>query len=456
MFKHRWHKIAIASLFLACSSPAISLDAKQWHEDLDYLAQHLATKHANPWDRVHQRAFVENITGLKGRIHELSDAEITIELMRLAASFKDGHTKLLPTGDAGFSRWFPLRFHQFKDGIYLTSIPADATHLRGKRVVTINGHDAQLVRQQVTALFGADNRFGRNSFAFLMSNADLLKGLGMVGPETRLELQLVDVEGNITEWSTADLHENTGMDFRFWGEYFGPAETDSISAYGGEALNFLTTRDPGRPLHLRKRNAYNWEWLEQENTVYFQLNAMSEQSSQSDQSLFETWDEALAKSRSTPGGADRFILDLRYNFGGDGSLSHRLVSEFIRGYPGALEQGRVFVITGGATFSAGVMLAEEMLNHVPALLVGEPMGAPYNMYGDAEAFFLPNSGYQVDISRRYWQLSLSDDFNSFIPVQIPAALTGAEYFSDKDPAVDQILAAPVPYPALDLILYAHG
>ena len=239
--------------------------------------------------------------------------------------------------------------------------------------------------------------------------ADLLEALGVVGSDQRLELELVDQSGNLVRQAfNADV-VNESMDFRFWGEMFGPAGDDSHSAWGGPAMNFLTTADPARPLHMRQKNAYYWEYLEDSKTVYFLLNYMTHKSTQSEFDIMQTWEKALEASRMGDESAERFILDLRYNFGGDGSLVRSLVSRLLRGFPRALEPGRVFIITSGATFSAGVMMAEELLDHVPAVLVGEPMGAPWNSYGDAESFYLPNSGYQLDISRRYWQLTESDD-----------------------------------------------
>ena len=87
-----------------------------------------------------------------------------------------GITKLLPTGSEGFKYWYPLRMQQFADGVYLTSMPEDMSSLRGLRVASMNGHDATEVMNQVTQVFGADNRFGRVAFSYLATNGRFARG----------------------------------------------------------------------------------------------------------------------------------------------------------------------------------------------------------------------------------------------------------------------------------------
>ena len=154
-------------LALTASFSVHALDSLAWHEDLDYVVDQLITRHADPWDRVHEPEFRQAVETLRGRIHELDDGEVTVEMMGLVALFNDGHTKLMPTGPNGFVNWYPIRLHRFSDGIYVTSSQVDPEALRGARVTTINGRLAESVMDEVTALFGADNRFGRKAFAFL-------------------------------------------------------------------------------------------------------------------------------------------------------------------------------------------------------------------------------------------------------------------------------------------------
>lgn len=440
---------------------AAELNSAQWHADLDFLTATIAAEHPDPWSHTDQAEFNARVQALRGQLPSLDLRQVTVELMRLVALLGDGHSELMPTGEQGFRRWYPLRFHRFSDGIYLTALPAGLESVRGTRITRINGREAGTVIAEVTALFGADNRFGQEVGAFLASSADILQGLGVVAADQALVLEFEPPDGgppdNLVSHTLQPQVGEAHMDWRFWGEHFGPPGVETLSAFELEdAMNFLTAPSDERPLHLRHRAAYQYVHRPDERLVYFQFNAVTEQSSRSEQSLFETWEEALKVAQANPEAAQRLVIDLRYNFGGDGSLAPAFLNKLLRLHPFVETPGHVFLVTGPATFSAGIMIAEEIMRHVPAILVGLPMGAPLNHFGDAEDFTLPNSGYTLSLSSRWWQFSTSDDARRFIPVQIPAPMSGNDYFAGRDPMLAAILAQPAPYPTLDRIVTEHG
>lgn len=448
-------KLLFAAL-VVFGGQANALTVEQWHADLDYVVERISVAHADPWQLVHKPQFKAHAADLAARLHQLNDHQITVEMMRLVALLQDGHSKLIPSGENGFRNWYPLRFHTFTDGIYITAAPAKMTELRGARVEAIAGRPAEQVVADVTALFGADNRFGRSTFTFLVSNADVLAALDLVAPGASLALELT-ANGQRLERSVAAEAGEADFDFRFWGEHFGPPGVETVASFGTpDPMDFLISADANRPLHLRHRAAYFAEHLRDQRTVYLQINAMTHQSSRVEAPMLEYIADHLTDSQRGRHPAQRLIVDLRYNFGGDGSMSTDIVNRLLLGFPNALERGHVFVITSGATFSAGVMLTEEILDHMPAILVGQPMGASWSSYGDAESFTLPESGFQLDVSRRLWQLRESDAPRTAIPVHIPLLPNGAEYFAGLDPAVESILQAATPYPMLDRVLIDMG
>jgi hypothetical protein len=86
------------------------------------------------------------------------------------------------------------------------------------------------------------------------------------------------------------------------------------------------------------------------------------------------------------------ILDLRYDDGGDYTKTYR----FARDLP-ALITGRVIMLTGPATFSAGISTAV-FVKHAGrerVVIVGEPVGDRLHFYSEGGRACLPHSGLCV-------------------------------------------------------------
>jgi hypothetical protein len=238
---------------------------------------------------------------------------------------------------------------------------------------------------------------------------------------------------------------------------FGPPGIPLVTAFGkrdGEAY-----RDPSKnadlPLHLRGRRAYWWTALPADSTVYFAFNVVTAKSSFSQFTLMQELAHAFAHVDSAPAATSRFILDMRYNQGGDGSLTPAIVNEFVKRDASIGRRGRLFVITGRKTFSAGAGTVLELLHHTSAILVGEPMGVPFNSSGNEAPSTLPNHHLGVMISTNATYTSQLDSIR-IIPVQVPATMSGVDYFAGRDPAVEAVLSAPAPYPDVLTTLDERG
>jgi tetratricopeptide (TPR) repeat protein len=134
----------------------------------------------------------------------------------------------------------------------------------------------------------------------------------------------------------------------------------------------------------------------------------------------------------------RLLIDLRYNFGGDGSQIPTLIRELVS-RSDRQPWKDLYVLTGRKTFSAGVLLLAALLKDAPLTIVGEPPGAPLNFYGDAREIKYPDVGLRLHVSELRHQLSDSADVSEFISVDAPAVFSFADYAAGRDPAVDAIL-----------------
>ncbi|MFD0634158.1 hypothetical protein ACFQ9X_23990 [Catenulispora yoronensis] len=137
--------------------------------------------------------------------------------------------------------------------------------------------------------------------------------------------------------------------------------------------------------------------------------------------------------------ADRLVVDLRWNGGGDTFLTERLVQRII-GCDRVNRPGHLFVITGRDTFSAAQNTATLLGRHADTVFVGEPSGSRPNFVGETIPFRLPHSGLRVNISDLAWQTSYPFDHRIWIPPLLPTPPTLADYRANRDPALEAVLA----------------
>ncbi len=100
----------------------------------------------------------------------------------------------------------------------------------------------------------------------------------------------------------------------------------------------------------------------------------------------------------------------------------------------------IYVLTGRKTFSATVLAIGKFRDFLPLSIVGEPSAAGLNHFGDPTSRSYARTGMRLSVSTLRHQLSTSDDISEFIPVDVPAAFSFAEFKTGRDPAVDRILA----------------
>ncbi len=443
-----------ACLLFANASPLVAQKPRAiaWREDVDSLLARIARIHPRPWAHTTRAAFERAAAALRAATARQNDGALLAGMMRLTASLEDGHTSITDLGPAG-GKWFPIRFYLFSDGLWITGANADHVGLVGARVLRLGTMSADSAVTRMLPLFSADNEFGRREGAALLANAVLLRALNIVSVEDQLVLETTKGSATLSAVTTG----NGDVSWWQYGEIDGPSGTSLVTAFGGRSADGY--RDPRKnadlPLHLRGRRAYWWTFLPQDSTIYFALNNVVAKSRYSELSLLEELGQALARADSARGAVTRFILDLRYNSGGDGSLTPAIVNLFVKHDAGIGQRGRLFVITGRKTFSAAAGTVIDLMRHSSALFVGEPMGVAFNASGDAGHSALPNHKVGVAISTNNTTITALEGIR-VVPVQIPATMSGIDYFSGRDPAVEAVLTAPAPYPEVLTTLLERG
>ena len=88
--------------------------------------------------------------------------------------------------------------------------------------------------------------------------------------------------------------------------------------------------------------------------------------------------------------------------------------------------------------------AQNFINRVErwtdALFVGEPSASSPNFVAEASPFTPPWSRISGSLSDLYWQDSDPWDERQWIEPDIPVAVSAADYFSNRDAALEAVLA----------------
>lgn len=431
------HRVLYSVILMAgaATTPSQAATEAQWIRDIDRIVVDIRGTHPQPFAIAGETRFMRAVRDLKSEISLLSEEQRLVRAMQLVAMIGDGHTQLNPTS-LQFARWYPFRIYDFDDGYFLTGVHQDAADLAGSQVLEIDGRPIAEVAAVARSLHGADNEFDARWRLFALHNAGLMTGLGFADSEGRMHARLKLASGAVVEKTILPLQgqsPNLGWIYQpeYWGAIGDPAHW--ISAYQSQTVEQLRAHDASRPLHIRHRRLWYHESLPDQSTYYIQVNGVFGNGEESLPGFFRRVLGEVDAVRP-----DHLILDIRYNFGGDGSNVPAVIREFLARGSNPPWQN-LYLLTGRRTFSAAVLWTAEMLEYLEPTVIGEPAGAGLNTFGDTNSFSYPDTGMQLFVSFERHFRGKSTDYSPFIPVNYPARFTFADYVAGRDPAVDPIL-----------------
>jgi tetratricopeptide (TPR) repeat protein len=413
---------------LAAAQAVSASEASQWRSDLATLRAKMEERHKDLFHHVSRATFDAQVAALDARIPALSRDEIVVELMRLVASVGDGHTAIAPTRDKaiGFHR-LPIALYDFEDGLVIRAADTPHADLLGWRVTRIGNASTDEAMRAASAIVPQDNPMDVRFLApMLLAMSEVLHGLGLSASGSEATLQL-SKDGRTRTVTLAALDAVPML----------PADTDTSWV---PQPGWVDLRDGGEtPTWLRDPMAhFRLEHWPERHAIYAQLNQVNDDK---DETLAAFSARLLAMVNAHP--ADRVILDLRLNRGGNGTLLKPLEVGLLKSP--ADRPGGLVVLMGRSTWSAAQFLLNFLENYTQAAFVGEPSGSRGNIYGDSRKTTLPNSGITVRTSVYYWQDWMPWDTRRWTAPTISAPLTSADYRSNRDPALEAALAyAPAP------------
>jgi hypothetical protein len=421
-------------IFAQSSENPSSEAMEVWLTDIDALDQLLRQHHPDAFFRTGEGAWQSGLANARNLARAgASDATITMELMSAVAHLGDGHTRLEPVEIDSFANWIPFRFYDFDEGVFVTVAAEPYADLIGSKVISIAGNGIAEVLSKVGRATAADNAYQlKEGSSALLSNAGLLATSGVIeDPTEPVKLVFEQSADKPLTRSVDTVHSWYSVNFRNWGELFCPPyepfDVYRSPFHGGKTP--MEYRDPpntGDAPYYASRKPY-WARLNREKTVLtFQFNFFTEADDIGwDDFRGQMW-EMLDRARP-----DRFIIDLRYNFGGDGRMVRAFIIELLA-RPRYANGNRLVVLTGRQTFSAAIMLIAALKDYTDAIIVGEPAGAPLNHYGDPISLSLPSERLELVVSTLYWQLGHPSNRETGISVSMCVLTTASDYFAGRD------------------------
>ncbi len=400
-------------VLVTAQTAPVRLTAAQWQADVDFLAQAMPRQHPNLFRRMKREDFDAAVKQLHDRIPSQNEDEIIAGLMKIVGMVHDGHTGLFPHSYFR-SGIYPIRFYSYQDGLFVRQAAPDYAGAVGARVLKIGNTPSDEALRLMGQLVAADNQMGISENAPLfLSIPELLAGQHIIDAKTDLNLT-VEVNGQPKAFQ---IKPSASL-----GELLDPPATWVDAA--GASPRPLYRKDP--------KNQFWFEYLKDSRVLYVQQNAVANKPDETVAAFYRRVFDFVANNP-----VDKFVLDLRNNDGGNNGLNRPVVIGIIKSKID--ERGKLFVITGRATFSAAQNFVNELEKYTKAIFVGEPTAGHPNHCGDNRPITLPNSKLELRVSTLYWQDMDPRDNRQWTAPELAADLTSLDYRAGRDPALQAVL-----------------
>jgi hypothetical protein len=373
----------------------------RWRDDLHLLARELPQRHKNAFFHISEATWRGDVAELDRRIPALDDAHIAVGIVRLVAAIGDPHTTVYALHHGAY----PLKLDWFSDGIFVTG--ADQPWAIGKQLTGIGAHPIAEVITTLTPVVAHDTE--QNFHAWLpgsLIDVERLAGTDLAGAEHAV-FQLTGDDGAVR-----------------------PLEL----APGAEVSRAPPAH---RPLYQQNPGGFAYwnKYVEADHLLYVAYDACRDDPRAGAFSSFAAGTLGFADQHVV----DRFVIDLRNNGGGNQAILQPMI-DGLAGRPALA--GRVFVIIGKHTFSSANQNAMELKLRLRATLVGGTTGAKSSGYGEVQHLTLPGSKLELQYST---ELFANPHYpTDTVDPDLPAELSSRDWFTGRDPALEAILAAPLP------------
>ncbi|RZS93818.1 S41 family peptidase [Aquimarina brevivitae] len=416
--------LIILQLFVLSSLSAQEpLTATQWQEDLRFLQQTIHKEYAFLFVKTNKETFDAEVEALYQDIPNLQEHEIQVGLARIVSLFEYGHTHLSFYQKAIQFSQFPFNLYQFKEDIYIQGTHKRYANAVGAKVIAVAGKPIAEVLKAIEPTVEAEN-------------SQYFKAYGINNLRYPEILHAQSITDSLQDEIELTLEKN-GKTFT---QSFTVLEKgDYVPTHRGfvhQDDNWVTAREQATmPLYLQQLDkVYFATYLSKENAMYVRHSRIK---NEAEESTKEFYDRVLKEVAAK--GAEKLIIDLRLNGGGNNYLNKEVIKALIKADE-INQTGKLFVIIGRRTFSACQNLVNEIDNYTNAIFVGEPTAENINFWGDNRPVILPNSTINIAVSYLWWQDKPALENAEWMAPSIPVEMSFEEYVTNQDPVLEAALA----------------
>jgi len=437
---------ASASSIVAQASQPSTTDRRARSDDLAQLVEWANLEQS--FSAARRAQALEIISGHRTAGTAFSDAEFYMEIRRIVALADNGHSNVSDRPVHEAFGLVPIRVYWFSDGLRVVRARSAQREFLGSRIDGIEGLPLAEMENRLREFHGGTRAFFRRySAQALMLSPALLHAVGLSRSPRELRLSLVTEDDERQEVTLAVDFSSSSVHARPWRQLVP-------TPIAGED-DWVTVLDPSSklPLYLLDEEArFRSVPLKDGALIYIQLRSnvgsddepIDEFTSQVQESLREGFPHSI-------------ILDNRQNGGGDLSET----AKFALGLSSlTYSGGRVYVITGSGTFSAGIYTSfyPKAADAERTLIVGEPVGDRARFWAETGApFRLGDSGYHIGYALQLhdvaagcpdpkichmmgypeaWNMAVGS-----LDPDWPVATRFADYAAGSDPVLERILEA---------------
>ena len=450
------------------AAPADRTEANR--QDIEY-AQQALHRMDRSFSREAWASFDAQLDELEQRAGELDAATLEMGIAKAVATARNGHTNLLGAMRGLTLSSIPLRLYWFDDGLRVVKTDPVHADLLGARVIEVGGRSPTQIVEAVSPYVGGSPSLARELAIYPMESPQALHAIGLMVTPGSANLKLETPDGRIVERNLAALDvpasgpapQKSPMTLTFdprelhWPRReLSPVPLPAVADYpqpvgdGGEWAHVLDAREV--PFTLRDPNHFYWStYLAGNQILFLQINTIMDQPGNEPLSAFleKVYADAATKQPR------HAIVDLRWNPGG----SYQHVVDFTERLPQLVPpSGRIFILTSGNTFSAGIVTTARLkyFSGARGEIVGEPIGDFPQFWAEAATrIVLPNSGLRIGYATGYhdWEhgCSLAKILVCYLPnyslgvaagslaPTVPVSWSFEDYVNGRDTAIETIL-----------------
>ena len=386
--------ISFLTLLFVFVSPLFSSRANEF----EYMKKEIEKNHKNFFNTVLKEECEKEYRRLSVSIDDISYTDYYFTLSSFLALSNDSHTSLEASDSYSFFLYFPLQLNYVGEKVYVVSGSKEYKDYMGKEVSYINGVSIEDIEEKASVVVPHDNSvYLRLWLNNQLNNTSFLSFI-KVADNDRAPVTLSFFDGDSVSLSPVFSSEIN--------------REDLVSAFSSYSPYIY--QGYYRAIKIR------------DDVLLISYNTCS------DNPLYPIKDFAsdLKKSLSRKK-YSTIIVDLRYNGGGNSAVLNPVINVLKK------EKCSKYALIGENTFSSAILNAVSLKDDAGFILVGTPTGGSINHYGELKSFTLPETGWEVYYSSKFFKLSRK--YNGSIIPDVYIEKDAYSYFSGIDKEVEYCL-----------------